>query len=67
MKTGGGSIVNISSMNCLIAGAVGYTNTKFAVRGVTKSAVEVFYLSKNSIEKVTQPEEDTKYDIVLGF
>ncbi|MGE7842802.1 glucose 1-dehydrogenase [Lysinibacillus sp. NPDC093712] len=37
-KTGGGSIVNISSMNGLVAGAIGYTDTKFAVRGMTKAA-----------------------------
>lgn len=37
-KTGNGSIVNISSMNGLVAGAVGYTDTKFAVRGMTKAA-----------------------------
>ncbi|MER1956506.1 MAG: glucose 1-dehydrogenase [Solibacillus sp.] len=38
MKAGGGSIVNISSMNGLVAGAIGYTDTKFAVRGMTKAA-----------------------------
>lgn len=38
IKAGGGSIVNISSMNGLVAGAVGYTDTKFAVRGMTKAA-----------------------------
>lgn len=38
MKAGGGSIINISSMNGLVAGAVGYTDTKFAVRGMTKAA-----------------------------
>ncbi len=37
-KAGGGSIVNISSMNGIVAGAVGYTDTKFAVRGLTKAA-----------------------------
>lgn len=37
-KTTGGSIVNISSMNGLVAGAIGYTDTKFAVRGMTKAA-----------------------------
>lgn len=37
-KNGGGSIVNISSMNGLVAGAIGYTDTKFAVRGMTKAA-----------------------------
>ena len=37
-KASGGSIVNISSMNGLVAGAIGYTDTKFAVRGMTKAA-----------------------------
>ncbi|MFJ7832487.1 glucose 1-dehydrogenase [Peribacillus sp. NPDC097284] len=37
-KTKNGSIVNISSMNGLVAGAIGYTDTKFAVRGMTKAA-----------------------------
>jgi len=37
-KAGGGSIVNISSMNGLVAGAIGYTDTKFAVRSMTKAA-----------------------------
>lgn len=37
-KVGNGSIVNISSMNGLVGGAIGYTDTKFAVRGMTKAA-----------------------------
>lgn len=37
-KASGGSIVNISSMNGLVGGAIGYTDTKFAVRGMTKAA-----------------------------
>ncbi|AQU80662.1 MULTISPECIES: glucose 1-dehydrogenase [Planococcus] len=37
-KVGGGSIVNISSMNGMVGGAIGYTDTKFAVRGMTKAA-----------------------------
>lgn len=38
MKADGSSIVNISSMNSLVAGAEGYEDTKFAVRGMTKAA-----------------------------
>lgn len=37
-KAGSGSIVNISSINGLVGGAIGYTDTKFAVRGMTKAA-----------------------------
>lgn len=33
-----GAIINISSMNGLVGGAIGYTDTKFAVRGMTKAA-----------------------------
>ncbi len=36
-KADGSSIVNISSMNSIVAGAVGYADTKFAVRGMTKA------------------------------
>lgn len=37
-KADGGSIINISSMNGIVGGAVGYTDSKFAVRGLTKAA-----------------------------
>lgn len=37
-KADGGSIVNISSINGIVGGAIGYTDTKFAVRGMTKAA-----------------------------
>lgn len=41
-KAGIGSIVNVSSINGLVAGAIGYTDTKFAVRGMTKAAAMEF-------------------------
>ncbi|KOS69037.1 3-alpha-hydroxysteroid dehydrogenase [Lysinibacillus contaminans] len=41
-KTENGSIVNISSINGLVGGAIGYTDTKFAVRGMTKAAALEF-------------------------
>lgn len=41
-KTENGSIVNISSLNGLVAGAIGYTDTKFAVRGMSKAAAMEF-------------------------
>lgn len=37
-KAQNGSIINISSINGIVGGAVGYTDTKFAVRGLTKAA-----------------------------
>ncbi|PNK61673.1 glucose 1-dehydrogenase [Psychrobacter sp. FDAARGOS_221] len=37
-KTENGSIINISSINGLVGGAIGYTDSKFAVRGMTKAA-----------------------------
>ena len=37
-KAGAGSIVNISSLNGIVGGAIGYTDSKFAVRGITKAA-----------------------------
>lgn len=37
-KAGGGSIINISSINGLVGGTIGYTDSKFAIRGITKAA-----------------------------
>lgn len=42
VKAGGGSMINISSINGLVSGAVGYTDSKFAVRGITKAGAIQF-------------------------
>ncbi|MDJ1155196.1 glucose 1-dehydrogenase [Macrococcus caseolyticus] len=47
-----GAIINISSMNGLAGGAIGYTDTKFAVRGMTKAAareLSPFNITVNSV------------------
>lgn len=41
-KADGGSIINVSSINGIVGGAVGYTDTKFAVRGITKAGALEF-------------------------
>lgn len=37
-KSEASSIINVSSINGLVGGAIGYTDSKFAVRGMTKAA-----------------------------
>lgn len=68
IKAGGGSIVNISSINGLVGGAIGYTDSKFAVRGMTKAAAlecAAFHIRVNSvhpgvIETPMIMQDDTK-------
>src|SRR5690554_4039465 len=51
-KAQGGSIINVSSINGLVGGAIGYTDSKFAVRGMTKAAAleyAAFAIRVNSV------------------
>ncbi|MCD2257329.1 glucose 1-dehydrogenase [Agrilactobacillus fermenti] len=52
MREHGGSIINVSSINGLVGGAIGYTDTKFAVRGMTKAAaieLSQYHIRVNSV------------------
>lgn len=73
-KASKGSIVNISSMNGLVAGAIGYTDTKFAVRGMTKAAaielaprgIRVNSVHPGVIETPMVTEGDS-YEVIKAF
>ncbi|WP_153465443.1 MULTISPECIES: glucose 1-dehydrogenase [Sediminibacillus] len=75
MKKGNsGSIINISSINGLVGGAIGYTDTKFAVRGMTKAAalelspygIRVNSVHPGVIETPMIAQEDSK-DAIKEF
>ncbi|NLK00008.1 MAG: glucose 1-dehydrogenase [Clostridia bacterium] len=67
-KAKGGSIVNVSSINGIVGGAIGYTDSKFAVRGMTKAAavecahygIRVNSVHPGVIETPMIMQEDTK-------
>ncbi|MBT2214632.1 glucose 1-dehydrogenase [Virgibacillus dakarensis] len=73
-KNNGASIVNISSMNGLVGGAIGYTDSKFAVRGMTKAAalglahygIRVNSVHPGVIETPMIAQEDSK-DAIKEF
>ncbi|MTW87925.1 glucose 1-dehydrogenase [Virgibacillus dakarensis] len=73
-KNNGASIVNISSMNGLVGGAIGYTDSKFALRGMTKAAalglahygIRVNSVHPGVIETPMIAQEDSK-DAIKEF
>lgn len=73
-KTKNGSIINVSSINGLIAGSIGYTDTKFAVRGMTKAAaVELgaYNIRVNSVHpgiiKTPMVEQSEAYEAIKTY
>lgn len=68
-KVGGGSIINVSSLAGLVAASIGYTDTKFAVRGMTKSAavelakkgIRVNSVHPGAVATSMIVQEDTKH------
>lgn len=73
-KTGTASIVNISSMNGMVGGAIGYTDTKFAVRGMTKAAalqLSPFGIRVNSVHpgviETPMVTEGDSYEVIKQF
>lgn len=73
-KVENGSIINISSINGLVGGSIGYTDSKFAVRGMTKAAaleltqygIRVNSVHPGVIETPMIMQEDSK-DLIQEF
>lgn len=68
------SIINISSMNGIVGGAIGYTDTKFAVRGMTKAAalqLSPFGIRVNSVHpgviETPMVTEGEAYEVIKQF
>ena len=68
------SIVNISSMNGMVGGAIGYTDTKFAVRGMTKAAalqLSPYGIRVNSVHpgviETPMVTEGEAYEVIKQF
>lgn len=68
------SIINISSMNGMVGGAIGYTDTKFAVRGMTKAAalqLSPFGIRVNSVHpgviETPMVTEGESYEVIKNF
>lgn len=73
-RTGTASIINISSMNGMVGGAIGYTDTKFAVRGMTKAAalqLSPFGIRVNSVHpgviETPMVTEGDSYELIKNF
>lgn len=73
-KAGQASIVNISSINGIVGGAIGYTDTKFAVRGMSKAAalgLAHYGIRVNSVHpgviETPMIDQDDSREVIMQF